>query len=129
MEQHEVDENRIDNMLRAAYRHGFVPESVNIRLQNQLKCKEAMQEKSISVWWLPAFFSTVMAVAGFAIAFILYLVINLKESFIMPNFVHMLSTGFLKLELLGMIIQIVTSWLITVIGLWKMNFYHNAHIF
>lgn len=55
MEQHEVDENRIDNMLRAAYRHGFVPESVNIRLQNQLKCKEAMQEKSISVWWLPAF--------------------------------------------------------------------------
>lgn len=129
MEQHEIDENRIDSMLKAAYGHGIVPEGVNVRLYNQLKCKAVMQEKSISVWWLPAFLSTVIAVVGFIIVFMLYLVINLNESFIMPNLVHMISTGFLKLKLLGMIIQITISWVVTVIGLWKMNFYHNAHIF
>ena len=129
MVQHEIDEKRIDSMLKTAYGHGNVPEDVNVRLHNQLKCKEAMNEKSISVWWLPAFLSTVIAIAGFVIAFTLYLVINLNESFIMPNLVHVISIGFLKLELLGMIIQITISWLVTVIGLWKMNFYHNAHIF
>lgn len=129
MEQQRINENRIDNMLKQAYRHENVPESVNIRLRNQLKCKEAITEKSISVWWLPALLSTVIAVAGFVIAFILYLIVNLSGDFIMPNLVHVVSTSFIKLEWIGMAVQIAISWLVTIIGLWKMNFYHNAHIF
>lgn len=129
MEQHRIDENKMDCMLREAYGHETVPESVNIRLQNQLKCKEAMKERSISVWWLPASLSTVFAIAGFVIACILYLIVNLYGNFIMPNVVQMISGSFIKLELIGMIAQIMVSWIVTFIGLWKMNFYQNAHIF
>lgn len=129
MEQLKTNENKIDRMLEAVYGHGHVPQGVNVRLQNRLKCKSVIQGNSISVWWLPAFLSTVMAVAGFVITFTLYLVVNLDEFFIMPNLVHMISNGLLKMQLIGMIIQITASWLITVIGLWKMNFYYNAHIF
>ena len=54
MEQYKTDESTIDCMLQEAYGRETVPESVNIRLQNRLKCKEVMKETSISVWWLPA---------------------------------------------------------------------------
>lgn len=129
MEQYKTDESTIDCMLQEAYGRETVPESVNIRLQNRLKCKEVMKETSISVWWLPASLSTVLAVAGFVIAFILYLIVNLYGNYIMPNFVQMISGNFIKLQLIGMTAQIVVSWMMTFIGLWKLNFYQNAHIF
>lgn len=129
MEQYEIDENKIDSMLKTAYGIETVPEGVNVRLRNQLKCKEAMAEKSISVWWLPAFLNTVIAAAGFAVALTFYLVVNVSGGFIMPNLVHMISTGLIKIEVIAALIQIAVSWIVTIIGLWKMNFYHNAHIF
>ena len=129
MEQHRTDEKTIDCMLRQAYGQETVPEGVNIRLQNQLKCKEVMKGKSISVWWLPASLSTVLAIAGFVMACIVYLIVNLYGNFVMPNFAQMISGSLIKLELFGMITQIVVSWTITFIGLWKMNFYQSAHIF
>ena len=70
----------LDEMLKAAYSEEKVPEDLNIRLKNQIACREVMKEKSISFWWLPAVLSTILAVAGFSISFLLYMIICLLSS-------------------------------------------------
>lgn len=120
----------LDEMLKAAYSEEKVPEDINIRLRNQIACREVMEEKSISFWWLPAVLSTILAVAGFSMSFLLYVIISMKSTdCIMPNLVHILSTGFIQIELIAAVFQIVVSWLVTVVGLWKLNFRKRAHIF
>lgn len=120
----------LDEMLKAAYSEEKVPEDINIRLRNQIACREVMKEKSISFWWLPAVLSTILAVAGFSMSFLLYVIISMKSTdCIMPNLVHILSTGFIQIELIAAVFQIVVSWLVTVVGLWKLNFRKRAHIF
>ncbi|MCM1178925.1 MAG: hypothetical protein NC347_01615 [Clostridium sp.] len=119
----------LDEMLKTAYRKESVPEDVNIRLKNQFACKEAMEDKSISFWWLPAMLSTILAVAGFAASVLAYLLIQMKSAdYIMPNLVHLISTGFLHIELAAAVCQIGISWIFTAIGLWKLNFHKRAHI-
>jgi len=120
----------LDEMLKTAYSKERVPEDMNIRLKNQFACKEAMEDKSsISFWWLPAMLSTILAVAGFAISFLVYLIIQMQSAdFIMPNLVHLISKGFLHIELIAAVFQIGISWLFTAIGLWKLNFRKRAHI-
>ena len=119
----------LDEMLKAAYSEEKVPEDLNIRLKNQIACREVMKERSISFWWLPAVLSTILAVAGFSISFLLYMIISMKSTdCIMPNLVHMLSIGFIQIELAAAVFQIAVSWFITVVGLWKLNFRKRAHI-
>lgn len=129
MESDIVNEDKVlHRMLEEAY-EDVVPEDVNIRLKNQLACKEVMKEKSISFWWLPAVLSTVVAVAGFTISFLLYMIVSMKSAdFIMPNLVHLLSTGFIRIELVMALLQIGISWIFTAIGLWKLNFRRRAHL-
>ena len=119
----------LDEMLKAAYSEEKVPEDLNIRLKNQIACREVMKERSISFWWLPAVLSTILAVAGFSISFLLYMIISMKSTdCIMPNLVHMLSTGFIQIELASAVFQMAVGWFITVVGLWKLNFRKRAHI-
>ena len=119
----------LDEMLKAAYSEEKVPEDLNIRLKIQIACREVMKEKSISFWWLPAVLSTILAVAGFSISFLLYMIISMKSTdCIMPNLVHMLSIGFIQIELATAVFQIAVSWFITVVGLWRLNFRKRAHI-
>lgn len=129
MESDIVNEDKVlHRMLEEAY-EDVVPEDVNIRLKNQLACKEVMKEKSISFWWLPAVLSTVIAVAGFTISFLIYMIISMKSAdFIMPNLIHLLSTGFIRVELVMALLQIGISWIFTAIGLWKLNFRRRAHL-
>ncbi|MDE6434802.1 MAG: hypothetical protein K2L07_11320 [Lachnospiraceae bacterium] len=119
----------LDEMLKTAYSKEKVPEDINIRLKNQYACRVAMEEKSISFWWLPAMLSTILAVAGLAISLLVYLIIQMKSAdYIMPNLVHLISKGFLQMELMVTVFQIGISWVFTVIGLWKLNFRKRAHI-
>lgn len=122
-------DGQLHRMLETAYRTGAVPEDVNIRLKNQIACREMMREKSISFWWLPAVASTVIAVAGLAVSVLIYLLIQMKSAdFIMPNLIHMVCSGWLLLHLAAALFQIGSSWIFTVVGLWKLNFRKRAHI-
>lgn len=124
-----ISEDRFEQMMRDAYQSENVPTDVNIRLQNQLKCKEVMQEGKVSFWWMPALLSTVIAVATFAMALLIYVIIGVnKEVFVMPNLLHAVTTGWLKIQFIATCLQIVISWVATFVGLWKMNFYQSAHI-
>lgn len=119
----------LDEMLKTAYSKEKVPEGINIRLKNRIACKEAMEEKSISFWWLPAVLSTILAVAGFAISLFVYLMIQMQSAdYIMPNLVHLISKSWLHIELAVAVLQIGISWIFTAIGLWKLNFRKRAHI-
>lgn len=119
----------LDEMLKTAYSKEKVPEGINIRLKNQIACKEAMEDKSISFWWLPAVLSTILAVAGFAISLLVYLMIQMQSAdYIMPNLVHLISKSWLHIELTVAVFQIGISWIFTAIGLWKLNFRKRAHI-
>lgn len=119
----------LDEMLKTAYSKEKVPEDINIRLKNQYACRVAMEEKSISFWWLPAMLSTILAVAGLAISLLVYLIIQMKSAdYIMPNLVHLISKGLLQMELIVTVFQIGISWVFTAIGLWKLNFRKRAHI-
>lgn len=125
-----MDDNRkMHQMLEQAYGREKVPADVKLRLENRLACKEVMKEQSISFWWLPALLSTLIALSGFTISAVLYLIISVKSpDFIMPNLMHLISTGWMHIISLVTICQIGVSWIFTVIGLFKLNFRKRAHI-
>lgn len=120
----------MDAMLHSMYSEESTPQDVKIRLQNRLACQKAMETRGISFWWLPA---TVMTVTSFAIAAIicvLYVVINVNGSQTwMPNFLQFVSEIWLKLHLIALGVEVILSWLFTIVGVWKGNLVRNAKLF
>lgn len=119
----------LDNMLQKAYQKDSVPEDVNIRLRNQMKCREVMGESRISFWWLPATISTVISAATGLILVVLYFAFTVAgtESW-MPNLVSHISSFWLNINLAVLLFEVALSWIITFIGLWKCNFRKSARI-
>lgn len=120
----------MDAMLHSMYSEESTLQDVKIRLQNRLACQKAMETRGISFWWLPA---TVMTVTSFAIAAIicvLYVVINVNGSQTwMPNFLQFVSEIWLKLHLIALGVEVILSWLFTIVGVWKGNLVRNAKLF
>lgn len=121
--------DHLESMLQAAYPKDNVPKDVNIRLQNQIKCKEVMGENKVSFWWLPATLSTILSLAISLIVIVLYCILEIKgaDSW-MPNLVSHISTFWLKLNLIVLVSEVALSWFITIVGLWKGNFRKSAKI-
>jgi len=74
-----------------------------------------------------------MTVTSFAIAAILgvlYVVININGANTwMPNFLQFVSEIWLKVHLIVLGIEVMISWLFTVVGVWKGNLVENAKLF
>lgn len=126
----ESNTDSIDLMLHSAYSEESVPQDVKIRLQNRLACQKVMETKGVSFWWLPA---TVMTVTSFAVAAIigvLYVVININVSQTwMPNFLQFVSEIWLKIHLIALGIEVMISWLFTMVGVWKGNLVESSKLF
>lgn len=126
----EQNTDAIDSMLTSIYKEERTPQDVKVRIQNRLACQKAMETKGVSFWWLPA---TMMTVISFAIAVmicVLYVVININGSQSwMPNLLQCVSEIWLKLHLVVLGIQVLLSWLFTLIGVWQGNLFKNAKIF
>lgn len=120
----------IDDMLASIYSEERAPQDVKVRIQNRLACQKVMETKGVSFWWLPA---TMMTVISFAIAVMLcmfYVVVNMNGSqSLMPNFLQFVSEFFLKIHLVVLGVQVLLSWLVTLIGIWQGNLFKNAKIF
>lgn len=122
-------EEALGRMLKALYAGETAPRDVNIRLQNQIKCKEVMEESGLHIWWLPASLSTIIAAAGIGISVLLYCIVNLVGmDATMPYLLQFVTGGFLKIHLALAACQVIASWLITLVGLWKLNFYQSARL-
>lgn len=125
-----MEQNELEQLLQNAYAKEGVPQEVNIRLKNQLARKQAMEESRVSLWWLPAAAGTVVSVAFGLILFLAYVIINIKgESFWMPNLLQLVSEVWLKLHLIFLATEIVISWIVTFVGVWKGNLVQGARIF
>lgn len=126
----ESNTDSIDLMLHSAYSEESVPQDVKIRLQNRLACQKVMETKGVSFWWLPA---TVMTVTSFAVAAIigvLYVVININVSQTwMPNFLQFVSEIWLKIHLIALGIEVMISWLFTMVVVWKGNLVESSKLF
>lgn len=120
----------IDDMLTSIYSEERAPQDVKIRMQNRLACQKVMEAKGVSFWWLPA---TIMTVVSFAIATmvcVLYVVINMNGSQSwMPNLLQFVSEIWLKLHLVALGVQVLVSWVFTLIGIWQGNLIKNAKLF
>lgn len=120
----------IDDMLTSIYSEERAPQDVKIRMQNRLACQKVMEAKGVSFWWLPA---TIMTVVSFAIATmvcVLYVVINMNGSQSwMPNLLQFVSEIWLKLHLVALGVQVLVSWMFTLIGIWQGNLIKNAKLF
>lgn len=125
----EQSEEALDRMLKTLYADGAVPKDLNIRLKNQLKCKTVMEESGLHIWWLPASLNTIIAAAGIGIAVLLYCIVNLVGmNATMPYLLQFVTKSFLKIHLAFAACQVIVSWLITIVGLWKLNFYQSARL-
>ena len=82
IQEHGMDSEFLEQMLRQAYSTECVPEETNIRLYNQLACRRVMASGRVSFWWLPATISTVVSAALAIILCLLYVIINIKLSLI-----------------------------------------------
>lgn len=125
-----MEENELEQLLQSVYAVDGVPANVNIRLKNQLARKQAMEESRFSLWWLPATAGTVISVAVGLILFLAYVIINIKsDGFWMPNLLQLVSGLWLKFHLAFLAVEIVISWIVTFVGVWKGNLVQGARIF
>lgn len=129
MEKENIRLERIEEMLQSAYFTQGVPEKVNIRLKNQIACRQAVEKSSVSFWWLPATVSTVISVAAGIIIYMIYVLVNIKGAyFFMPNLLQLISETWLKLHLAAVISEIILSWLLTFICIWKGSLVQRAKL-
>lgn len=125
-----MEQNELEQLLQSAYTEECVPDDINIRLKNQLARKQAMGESRVSLWWLPAAAGTIVSAALGLLLVLGYVIINIHgKSFIMPNLLHLVSEFWLKLHLVGIAIEVIISWIVTIIGIWKGNLVRGARIF
>lgn len=129
-ENRKMDSDIMEEMLKTVYSMDGVPEEVNIRLRNQLARQKITGTGRFSFWWLPATVSTVIS-AVFSIIFcLLYVIINIKGAdFWMPNLLQFVSETWLKLHLTALVLEILLSWMITFLCIWKGNLFRSAKLF
>lgn len=130
MEKKEMAPQMLEELLQEAYSTEPVPEEVNVRLKNQLMCRQAAQGQGVSFWWLPATLNTIISIAAGAILYLAYVIINIKgANSWMPNLLQLLSELWLKGCLAVIGFEMAVSWLVTILGTWKGNLFRSARIF
>lgn len=126
----EISVDIMEDMFKAAYCMDGVPDEVNIRLKNQLACQRAAGTGRFSFWWLPATVGTVISAAFSIILCLIYVLINIKGAdFWMPNLLQLASETWLKLHLAALASEILISWIITFLCIWKGNLIRSAKLF
>ncbi len=119
----------LEQLLRSAYEKDAVPLDAKIRLQNRIACQKAMQTGNTSFWWLPATVATTISLAVAALLCMFYVVININGVYVwMPNLLQRISEVWLKWNLFVISFEVMISWLITFIGVWKGNLVTSARM-
>lgn len=119
----------LDAMLFAAYERESVPDAVKLRLKNRLAVKELENQGTFSVWWLPAVAATLFAAVAGLLLSIVYMLVNFGgQNVLMPNLLHLASELWLTVHLTGLGLCTISSWVVTVVGLWKAELRQRARI-
>lgn len=128
--QHFSEEDDIDTLLKQIYAVGSVPEEWNIRLKNQFINQPSVRNKSVSLWWLPAVTFTVVSAGLAVITFLLYILMCIGGAFsCMPNLLQRISDAWLMIHLAALALEMLISWIVTLVGVWKGDLVRNARLF
>lgn len=119
----------LEQLLQSAYEKDVVPTDAKIRLQNRIACQKAMKTGDTSFWWLPATVATTISFAVAVLLFMCYVVVNIHGVYAwMPNLLQRVSEVWLKWHLLVILFEVLISWCITFIGVWKGNLVTSARM-
>lgn len=124
-----VHKDTLEQLLQSAYSQEAVSNDMKVRLKNRLECQKAMRSEGVSFWWLPATIATVISFAVAIFLCVVYVVININgvHSW-MPNLLQFVSEIWLKIHLAMLGLDVVVSWIVTVLGLWKGNLVKGARL-
>lgn len=129
IQSEDFDENKLEQLLQSAYSEETVADDMKVRLKNRLECQKAMQSDGVSFWWLPATLATVVSFALVGILCVVYVLVNINGAHSwMPNLLQMVSEVCLKIQLLLLGLEIIGSWLVTILSVWKGNLVKSARI-
>ena len=123
------DDNTFEQLLLSAYSQDVVSNDMKVRLKNRLDCQRVMRTDSVSFWWLPATLATIVSFALAGILCVVYVVVNINGAHSwMPNLLQLVSEIWLKMHLAVIALEVIVSWLVTILGVWKGNLVKNARI-
>lgn len=123
------NEDALEHLLQSAYSQEVVSGDMKVRLKNRLECQKVMRSDSVSFWWLPATLATVISFALAAFLCVVYVVVNINGAHSwMPNLLQMVSEIWLKFHLAMIILEVIVSWVVTILGVWKGNLVKSARI-
>ena len=124
-----VNDSTLEQLLQSAYSEETVADDMKVRLKNRLECQKAMQSDGVSFWWLPATLATVVSFALAGILCVVYVIVNINGAHSwMPNLLQMVSEVCLKIQLLLLGLEVIGSWLVTILCIWKGNLVKSARI-
>ena len=119
----------LDDLLFAAYETEPVPDAARLRLKNLLAAEEREKKETVSVWWLPAVAATVFGAAAGILLCVVYVLVNFSgQHVLMPNLLHMASELWLAVNLAGLLLCTLSSWILTAVGMWKPELRQRARI-
>lgn len=123
------DDNTFEQLLLSAYSQEVVLNDMKVRLKNRLDCQRVMRTDSVSFWWLPATLATIISFALAGILCVVYVVVNINGARSwMPNLLQLVSEIWLKIHLAVIVLEVIVSWLVTILGVWKGNLVKSARI-
>ena len=123
------DDNTFEQLLLSAYSQEVVSNDMKVRLKNRLDCQRVMRTDSVSFWWLPATLATIISFALAGILCVVYVVVNINGAWSwMPNLLQLVSEIWLKIHLAVIVLEVIVSWLVTILGVWKGNLVKSARI-
>ncbi|MBQ4057640.1 MAG: hypothetical protein IJD40_01765 [Lachnospiraceae bacterium] len=123
------DDNTFEQLLLSAYSQEVVSNDMKVRLKNRLDCQRVMRTDSVSFWWLPATLATIISFALAGILCVVYVVVNINGACSwMPNLLQLVSEIWLKIHLAVIVLEVIVSWLVTILGVWKGNLVKSARI-
>ena len=123
------DDNTFEQLLLSAYSQEVVSNDMKVRLKNRLDCQRVMRTDSVSFWWLPATLATIISFALAGILCVVYVVVNINGARSwMPNLLQLVSEIWLKIHLAVIVLEVIVSWLVTILGVWKGNLVKSARI-
>lgn len=124
-----VHADMLEQLLQSAYSQEAVTNDMKVRLKNRLECQKAMRSDGVSFWWLPATIATVISFALAVFLCVVYVVVNVNGAHSwMPNMLQFISEIWLKFHLAMLVLEVVASWAVTILGLWKGNLVKGARL-
>lgn len=129
IQEESLQTDMLEQMLSSIYPKEGVPDTAKIRLQNRIACQKAMETGKVSFWWLPATIATTISIVAAAFLCLGYVIVNMVGAHSwMPHFLQFTSELWLKIHLVALSLEMMLSWVITILGIWKGHLVKSAKI-